>query len=159
MTGTYADEGEDLAPLPPPSASPSPPQSPPVRPEPELRRNSRIRLMAFVDHYQKLLIVQKNRSLCSYPFFNVLLEIANSRLAGKSICVTDVGLETNVPQTTALRAMGELEDIGLIVRMPDPQDRRRVFVDLTPQGLAELSAIADEIQEIDAAFLRGAGFD
>lgn len=115
--------------------------------------------MAFVDHYQKLLIVQKNRSLCSYPFFNVLLEIANSRLAGKSICVTDVGLETNVPQTTALRAMGELEDIGLIVRMPDPQDRRRVFVDLTPQGLAELSAIADEIQEIDAAFLRGAGFD
>ena len=38
-----------------------------------------------------------------------------------------------VPPTTALRHIAVMEAEGLIKRTPDPQDRRRVFIDLNDE--------------------------
>jgi DNA-binding MarR family transcriptional regulator len=43
------------------------------------------------------------------------------------------------PQSMA-QTVRELEDAGLVSRRPDPADRRRAFVELTPEGLATLQA-------------------
>jgi DNA-binding MarR family transcriptional regulator len=43
------------------------------------------------------------------------------------------------PQSMAATVQ-ELEEDGLVARRPDPADRRRAFVELTPAGLAVLQA-------------------
>lgn len=43
------------------------------------------------------------------------------------------------PQSMA-QTVGELEAIGLVARRPDPDDRRRALVELTPQGTERLHA-------------------
>lgn len=110
------------------------------------------RLATFVDYYRRILGVRKDCFFLAYPYLNVLVELAKSRADRKRISVTGVGLETDVPPTTVLRALGELEHVGMIRRIPDPGDGRRVFVDLTPQGLDDLAAVADRIFQIVAAF-------
>jgi len=38
------------------------------------------------------------------------------------------------------QTVGELEAAGLVARRPDPDDRRRALVELTPEGLAALQS-------------------
>jgi DNA-binding MarR family transcriptional regulator len=44
------------------------------------------------------------------------------------------------PQSMA-QTVHDLESAGLVARRPDPADRRRSFVELTPQGLQTLNAM------------------
>ena len=45
-----------------------------------------------------------------------------------------------VPPTTALRWIKALCDQGLFVRVADPEDGRRVFIELSDQGAEALEA-------------------
>jgi DNA-binding MarR family transcriptional regulator len=52
-----------------------------------------------------------------------------------------------------VRLIDELERRGLITRAPDPTDRRRHRIELTPAGRKLLRAITPITEEIDAAHL------
>jgi DNA-binding MarR family transcriptional regulator len=52
--------------------------------------------------------------------------------------VTSLALASRSPTTTALRRIEDLIQGGLAVRTPDPDDRRRTYVELTPEGLARM---------------------
>jgi DNA-binding MarR family transcriptional regulator len=54
--------------------------------------------------------------------------------------VSDLAVAERVRPQSMAQTVGDLEADGLVVRRPDPGDRRRALVDLTDQGLAVLAA-------------------
>lgn len=53
-----------------------------------------------------------------------------------------------MPATTALRWIKTLTDHGLFVRTADPQDGRRVFIELSEPAAAQLGAYLAAAQRI-----------
>lgn len=67
------------------------------------------------------------------PAWDVMLDLAASRLEQKSVSVSSLCIAASVPTTTALRTIKQMVDRGLLVRRADPGDARRTFIDLSPQ--------------------------
>ena len=72
------------------------------------------------------------------PAWEMLAELMRARLAGQHLSVTSLALSSKSPMTTALRRIEDLIQGGLAARMPDPTDRRRTYVELTPEGMARM---------------------
>jgi DNA-binding MarR family transcriptional regulator len=72
--------------------------------------------------------------LFSDPAWDILLDLARSRMTGHSAYVSSLAVGAGVALTTALRHLGELEHLGLAMRMRDAVDRRRTLVVLTDHG-------------------------
>ncbi|HUO71125.1 MAG TPA: MarR family transcriptional regulator [Solirubrobacteraceae bacterium] len=54
--------------------------------------------------------------------------------------VSDLAVAERVRPQSMAQTVGDLEADGLVVRTPDPDDRRRALVQLTDEGLAALHA-------------------
>jgi DNA-binding MarR family transcriptional regulator len=54
--------------------------------------------------------------------------------------VSELAEQLGLDSTTVTRHLDELESRGLVVRRPDPTDRRAVLVHLTPKAVAQLDA-------------------
>ncbi|MBY0521374.1 MAG: winged helix DNA-binding protein [Sphingomonas sp.] len=65
------------------------------------------------------------------PAWDILLELHSAQTTGRDTSITSACFASNVPNTTALRYLGNLEAHGLIVRRGDPGDRRRSVVSLS----------------------------
>jgi len=74
------------------------------------------------------------KHLFSDPAWDMLLDLTHAHLHGKQISVSSLCIASRVPATTALRRIGDLVNTGLVTRMKDPRDGRRVFVELTAEG-------------------------
>ena len=72
------------------------------------------------------------------PAWEMLAELMRARLAGQHLSVTSLALSSKSPMTTALRRIEDLIQGGLAERLPDPTDRRRTYVELTPEGMARM---------------------
>ena len=72
--------------------------------------------------------------LFSDPAWDMLLDLTHARLHGKQISVSSLCIAGRVPATTALRRIGDLVGSGLVTRIKDPRDGRRVFIELTAEG-------------------------
>lgn len=68
------------------------------------------------------------------PAWDILLDLTIARIERQDLSVTDVCVAAAVPQTTALRWIETLEREGLIDRVRDPRDSRRVIVRLSADG-------------------------
>lgn len=73
------------------------------------------------------------------PAWEMLLDLTHARLAGKRVSVSSLCIAAHVPATTALRRIGDLVKSGLVTRIKDENDGRRVFVELTEEGLARMN--------------------
>ena len=65
----------------------------------------------------------------------MLLDLLLTRLEGKELTVTALYIGSGAPTATALRRLNHLIDKGLVVKRPDFLDRRRILVEITPQGV------------------------
>lgn len=72
------------------------------------------------------------------PAWDMLLDLRAAELEGTRVSVSSLCIAAAVPPTTALRWVGRLVGDGLIERRPDPRDRRRAFVALSPRGAAAM---------------------
>jgi CheY-like chemotaxis protein/DNA-binding MarR family transcriptional regulator len=72
------------------------------------------------------------------PAWEMLAELMRAKLAGQHLSVTSLALSSKSPVTTALRRIEDLIQGGLAARVPDPADRRRTHVELTPEGMARM---------------------
>ena len=72
------------------------------------------------------------------PAWEMLAELMRARMAGQHLSVTSLALSSKSPMTSALRRIEDLIQGGLVARMPDPADRRRTYVELTPEGMARM---------------------
>jgi DNA-binding MarR family transcriptional regulator len=51
-----------------------------------------------------------------------------------------------VPATTSLRWLDKLESVGLIERIDDPLDSRRVWVEISAEGRTKMRAWIDTVR-------------
>lgn len=72
------------------------------------------------------------------PAWDMLLDLLACRLEGVNITVSSACIAAAVPPTTALRWLKSLVDAGVLLRVEDPADGRRVYVTLDSEIAARL---------------------
>ncbi len=82
------------------------------------------------------------------PAWDILLDLFAAGLEKQRVAVSSLCIAAAVPATTALRWIKTLTDIGLLVRAADPQDGRRVYIELAPQAAEGLEAYLKAAQRI-----------
>jgi hypothetical protein len=70
-------------------------------------------------------------NLCVNPPWNILLELFVSAEEGRNITIKSACVAAGVPQSTALRHIAHLIEIGLCVRTQHPNDARSAHLKLT----------------------------
>lgn len=75
-----------------------------------------------------------DHELFGEPGWDILLDLFIARVQRRPTSVTSACIGSAVPSSTALRWLGVLESLGLIVREVDPLDRRRAFLALSDRG-------------------------
>lgn len=69
------------------------------------------------------------------PAWDMLLDLYAAHLEHRRVSVSSLCIAAAVAPTTALRWIGKMTDSGLFERHPDPLDRRRAFMALSPKAL------------------------
>jgi hypothetical protein len=82
------------------------------------------------------------------PAWDMLLDLMAARLEQRRVAVSSLCIAAAVPPTTALRWIKTLCEQGLFVRVADPQDGRRVFIELSDATAASLDACLRSAQRI-----------
>lgn len=72
------------------------------------------------------------RDLFADPAWDMLLELYACELGQQRVHIRLLCDASGVPDTTALRWIGKLEEEGLVMRQEVPNDARRVWICLTP---------------------------
>jgi DNA-binding MarR family transcriptional regulator len=74
------------------------------------------------------------------PAWDMLLDLMAARLDGMRVAVSSLCIAAAVPPTTALRWIKTMSDNGMFVRVADPEDGRRVFIELSDSAASGLTA-------------------
>jgi len=77
------------------------------------------------------------------PAWNIMLDLYSSTLSGRTVTVSDLCVASGTSSTTALRRLSTLAEMGLIARIPDASDRRRVLVTQTQAGREAMDRFSD----------------
>lgn len=71
--------------------------------------------------------------------WNMLTDLMMAQLRGERVSVSSACLASGAPETTALRYLNIMRDHGLVRRLPDPADKRRVHIEITSKGAKAMS--------------------
>jgi hypothetical protein len=82
------------------------------------------------------------------PAWDMLLDLMAARLEGQRVPVSSLCMAAAVPPTTALRWIKVLSEQGIFVRTADPQDGRRIYIELADEVAAALDAYLRAAQRI-----------
>jgi CheY-like chemotaxis protein len=74
------------------------------------------------------------------PAWDMLLDLMAARLERRQVAVSSLCIAAAVPPTTALRWIKTLTDEGLFVRVADPKDGRRIFIELSDEAARGMTA-------------------
>jgi hypothetical protein len=87
------------------------------------------------------------KDLFADPAWDMLLDLMAARLEQSRVAVSSLCIAAAVPATTALRWIRTLTEHGLFVRREDPEDGRRIFIELSDPAAAALTAYFQTIHE------------
>lgn len=65
------------------------------------------------------------------PGWDILLDLFAAQEEGQQVSVSSLCIAAAVPPTTALRWITNMTESGILVRRQDPQDARRVYIELS----------------------------
>ena len=82
------------------------------------------------------------------PAWDMLLDLMAARLGKQRVAVSSLCIAAAMPPTTALRWIKTLCEQGLFVRSADPEDGRRVYIELSDAAAAGLHAYLAAAQRI-----------
>jgi len=82
------------------------------------------------------------------PAWDMLLDLMAARVERQRVAVSSQCIAAAVPPTTALRWIKSLCDQGLFVRIADPEDGRRVFIELSAEAAARMEAYLKSAQRV-----------
>jgi DNA-binding MarR family transcriptional regulator len=102
-----------------------------------------IRVRRMRDHFFK-------SELFADPAWDMLLDLMAARAERQKVAVSSLCIAAAVPPTTALRWIKTLCDQGLLVRVADPEDGRRVFIELSDQAAASLEGYLKSAQRVSS---------
>lgn len=77
------------------------------------------------------------------PAWNMMVDLYSSTLKGRITSVKDLCIASGSTNTTALRRLSILYEVGLIERVRDDTDHRRVLVRPTEAGMRAMSQYSD----------------
>lgn len=80
------------------------------------------------------------------PAWDILLDLYEAKLAEFRLSVSSVCIGTGLPATTALRWLKALEVQGYVERRPDPNDRRRIYVEVTSKAVDAMDRLFNAIE-------------
>lgn len=76
----------------------------------------------------------------------MLLDLLLMYLERKKLAVTSLYIGSGAPVATALRRLNQLLDKDLAIKVPDPSDRRRTLVEITPKGVEGVCAVLSHMK-------------
>jgi hypothetical protein len=79
------------------------------------------------------------------PAWDMLLDLTAARVEHTRVSVTSLCIASGVPPTTALRWIGQMTAAGLLERVEDETDRRRVFITLTDPAAEAMARYFAEV--------------
>jgi len=79
------------------------------------------------------------------PAWDILLDLAAARAENAQVSVTSLCIASGVPPTTALRWIGQMTEAGLLERVKDQSDRRRVFIALSDRAAQAMARYFEEV--------------
>src|SRR5690606_31571439 len=82
------------------------------------------------------------------PAWDMLLDLMAARIEKSRVAVSSLCIAAAVPATTALRWIKLLTDRGLFLRSADPQDGRRVYIELSDEAARGVAAYLRAVQRI-----------
>ena len=85
------------------------------------------------------------------PAWDMLLDLMAARLEHSRVAVSSLCIAAAVPATTALRWIKALSDRGLFVRSADPQDGRRVYIQLSEEAAEAMGHYLAAVQRAGIA--------
>ena len=145
--------GRRTSAVPDPVSAPPPPAASPASPAADLRLDAQIcyamhtTVRAFDAVYRSLL---KEHGL-SYPQYIALMTIGEHG----ALTVGRLGELMRLDSGTLSPLLKRMESAGLVARLRDPEDERRVRVELTPAGRERLASVAG----IPRAIVERSGLD
>ena len=74
------------------------------------------------------------------PAWDMLLDLMAARLERIQVAVSSLCIAAAVPPTTALRWIKTMTENGIFVRVADPEDGRRVFIELSDGAASGMAA-------------------
>jgi hypothetical protein len=87
------------------------------------------------------------------PAWDMLLDLMAARLERQRVAVSSLCIAAAVPATTALRWIKTLTDHGVFIRVADPQDGRRVFIELSESAALKLEAYFKNVQRLSPTLI------
>jgi hypothetical protein len=84
------------------------------------------------------------------PAWDMLLDLMAARLEGKKVAISSLCIAAGVPPTTALRWIGMLTGRGLLIRIADPADGRRIHMELSDEMARGLGAYLRQARRLTA---------
>lgn len=84
------------------------------------------------------------------PAWDMLLDLMAARLEKQRVAVSSLCIAAAVPPTTALRWIKALCDQGIFVRVADPEDGRRVFIELAEASASAMEKYLKAAQRVSA---------
>ena len=95
-----------------------------------------------------------DNELFGEPAWDILLDLYVTESRANRPSVSEMCIAASVPATTALRYLDALARREMIIREPDPTDRRRVLIHLSPATKDALDRFADRLLESAVLALR-----
>ena len=86
------------------------------------------------------------------PAWDILLDLTAARAENRRVSVTSLCIAAAVPATTALRWITQMTEMGILLREPDPEDKRRAYIVLADKAADAMVRYFDELGK-DAAKL------
>lgn len=84
------------------------------------------------------------------PAWDILLDLTAARLEQRPVAVSSLCIAAAVPPTTALRWIKTLTDSGVLVRIADPSDGRRIFIALADDAAESMMTYLGEARRLAA---------
>ena len=82
---------------------------------------------------------------CPSPTWDVLLDLYLAHLEHRSTYLWSLCIAANIPMSSAHRKIGELVSNGLLERLADADDGRRVTMRLMPETLLLMDRLIDDM--------------
>lgn len=86
--------------------------------------------------------------LCFDAAWFMLLDLYVARSEAKQVSVGSLCIAGNVPNTTGLRWISMLAGKDMVRRYPDPQDGRRILVELTEEASQLVETCLDRMADV-----------
>lgn len=81
------------------------------------------------------------------PAWDMMLDLLAAAHQGRQVSVSSLCYASGVPNSTALRHIEHLDQLGLVERTPDPEDHRRAFIRATDVAIERMTGLLARMQD------------